>query len=254
MAKKMSCLSRWKVIKFEVQCVRQKTVKPDRKVLLKKNLILFENVDMIEPDQIRWDRIRYQRNNQSYRMLMNICYLVLGSLLLSTDKGETKLAVFLDERSMHSLYEKFILEYFRYHHPEYKANPDTIPWNIDDGMIDFLPGMVTDITLKSAGKVLIIDAKYYQIFAYVKDLDRNQTGNVAGMLRYAKTQEQITPNNKYSMDGNTIWVRTLDLNLPFPQIAEQLEKIAGDYFGSGKFDRTGIGTDRRCKGIIEYGI
>ena len=94
MAKKMSCLSRWKVIKFEVQCVRQKTVKPDRKVLLKKNLILFENVDMIEPDPIRWDRIRYQRNNQSYRMLMNICYLVLGSLLLSTDKGETKLAVF----------------------------------------------------------------------------------------------------------------------------------------------------------------
>lgn len=74
--------------------VRQKTVKPDRKVLLKKNLILFENVDMIEPDQIRWGRIRYQRNNQSYRMLMNICYLVLGSLLLSTDKGETKLAVF----------------------------------------------------------------------------------------------------------------------------------------------------------------
>lgn len=149
---------------------------------------------------------------------------------------------------MHSLYEKFILEYFRYHHPEYKANPDTIPWNIDDGMIDFLPGMVTDITLKSAGKVLIIDAKYYghtmqtqndvnsihsgnlyQIFAYVKNLDRNQTGNVAGMLLYAKTQEQITPNNKYSMDGNTIWVRTLDLNLPFPQIAEQLEKIAGDY-------------------------
>ena len=52
--------------------IRQKTVKPDRKVLLKKNLILFENVDMIEPDQIRWDRIRYQRNNQSYRMLMNI--------------------------------------------------------------------------------------------------------------------------------------------------------------------------------------
>ena len=54
--------------------------------------------------------------------------------------------------------------------------------------------------------------------------------NVAGMLLYAKTQEQITPNNKYSMGGNTIWVKTLDLNLPFSQIAEQLEKIAGDYF------------------------
>lgn len=33
-----------------------------------------------------------------------------------------------------------------------------------------------------------------------------------------------------------------------------VREIAGDYFGSGKLDRTGIGTDRRCKEIIEYGI
>ena len=230
--------------------VRQKTVKQEHKVVLKKNLVFFDNVDEIEPSQIKWDKIRYQKNNQSYRMLMNVCYLVITGLILSTDKGEVKLATFLDDRSMHSLYEKFILEYYRYHHPEYKANPDTIPWDIDDGMIEFLPAMVTDITLKYGGRTLIIDAKYYahtmqsqydiqsihsgnlyQVFTYVKNLDKDNTGNVAGMLLYAKTQEQITPNNKYSMGGNTIWVKTLDLNLPFSQIAEQLEKIAGVYFG-----------------------
>ena len=233
--------------------VRQKTVKQEHKVVLKKNLVFFDNVDVIEPGQIKWDRIRYQKNNQSYRMLMNVCYLVITGLILSTDKGEVKLATFLDDRAMHSLYEKFILEYYRYHHPEYKANPDTIPWDIDDGMIEFLPAMVTDITLKHGGRTLIIDAKYYahtmqsqydiqsihsgnlyQVFAYVKNLDKDNTGNVAGMLLYAKTQEQITPNNKYSMGGNTIWVKTLDLNLPFSQIAEQLEKIAGDYFGKNE--------------------
>lgn len=230
--------------------VRQKTVKQENKVVLKKNLVFFDNVDVIEPGQIKWDRIRYQKNNQSYRMLMNVCYLVITGLILSTDKGEVKLATFLDDRAMHSLYEKFILEYYRYHHPEYKANPDTIPWDIDDGMIEFLPAMVTDITLKHGGRTLIIDAKYYahtmqsqydiqsihsgnlyQVFTYVKNLDKDNTGNVAGMLLYAKTQEQITPNNKYSMGGNTIWVKTLDLNLPFSQIEEQLEKFAGDYFG-----------------------
>jgi 5-methylcytosine-specific restriction enzyme subunit McrC len=229
--------------------VRQKTVKQGHKVVLKKNLVFFDNVDVIEPSQIKWDKIRYQKNNQSYRILMNVCYLVVTGLILSTEKGEVKLATFLDERAMHSLYEKFILEYYRYHHPEYKANPDTIPWDIDDGMIEFLPAMVTDITLKHGGRTLIIDAKYYahtmqsqydvqsihsgnlyQVFTYVKNLDKKNTGNVAGMLLYAKTQEQITPNNKYSMGGNTIWVKTLDLNLPFSQIAEQLEKIAGDYF------------------------
>lgn len=233
--------------------VRQKNVKQEHKVVLKKNLVFFDNVDVIEPGQIKWDRIRYQKNNQSYRMLMNVCYLVITGLILSTDKGEVKLATFLDDRAMHSLYEKFILEYYRYHHPEYKANPDTIPWDIDDGMIEFLPAMVTDITLKHGGRTLIIDAKYYahtmqsqydvqsihsgnlyQVFTYVKNLDKDNTGNVAGMLLYAKTQEQITPNNKYSMGGNTIWVKTLDLNLPFSQIAEQLEKIAGDYFGKSE--------------------
>lgn len=229
--------------------VRQNTVKQEHKVALKKNLVFFDNVDEIEPGQIKWEKIRYQKNNQSYRMLMNVCYLVLTGLLLSTDQGEVKLANFLDDRAMHTLYEKFILEYYRYHHPEYKANPDTISWDTDDGVIEFLPTMVTDITLKHGGKTLIIDAKYYahtmqsqfdvqsihsgnlyQLFTYVKNLDKANTGNVAGMLLYAKTQEQITPNSKYSMGGNTIWVKTLDLNLPFTQIAEQLEKIAGDYF------------------------
>lgn len=230
--------------------VRQKTVKPEHKVVLKKNLVFFDNVDEIEPGKIKWEKIRYQKNNQSYRMLMNVCFLVLDGLLLSTEKGEVKLATFLDERAMHSLYEKFILEYYRYHHPEYRANSDTILWNIDDGVIEFLPAMVTDITLKSGEKTLIIDAKYYshtmqsrigvqsihsgnlyQIFAYVKNLDKDNTGNVAGMLLYAKTREQITPNYKYSMSGNTIWVKTLDLNLPFTQIAEQLENIVTEYFG-----------------------
>lgn len=234
--------------------VRQKTVKQEHKAVLKKNLVFFDNVDEIEVGQIKWDRIRYQRNNQSYRMLMNVCYLVLAGLVLSTDTGAVKLATFLDDRAMHSLYEKFILEYYRYHHPEYKANPDTISWDIDDGVIEFLPTMVTDITLIYGEKTLIIDAKYYahtmqsqfdvqsihsgnlyQIYAYVKNLDKDKTGNVAGMLLYAKTQEQITPNNKYSMGGNTIWVKTLDLNLPFTQIAGQLEKIARDFFdGRGK--------------------
>lgn len=230
--------------------VRQKTVKQEHKAVLKKNLVFFDNVDEIEPGQIKWEKIRYQKNNQSYRMLMNVCYLVITGLILSTEKGEVKFATFLDDRAMHSLYEKFILEYYRYHHPEYKANPDTISWDIDDGVIEFLPAMVTDITLKYGERTLIIDAKYYahtmqsqydvqsihsgnlyQVFTYVKNLDKNNTGNVAGMLLYARTQEQITPNNKYSMGGNTIWVKTLDLNLPFLQIAEQLEKIVGDYFG-----------------------
>ena len=53
---------------------------------------------------------------------------------------------------------------------------------------------------------------------------------VSGMLLYAKTEEEIQPNNTYQMHGNQITVRTLDLNLPFAKIAEQLNEIAESHF------------------------
>ena len=159
------------------------------------------------------------------------------------------MASFLDTQRMSRLYEKFILGYYQYHHPELKAYARQIAWDLEDGQIDFLPVMQTDITLQKEEKTLIIDAKYYadvmqtrfeaktihsehlyQIFAYVKNLDRGHTGKVGGMLLYAQTDEQVLPKQCFSIGGNPIWVRTLDLNLPFSEISEQLEGIVTDFF------------------------
>jgi len=92
--------------------IKQGNVKIENKSVLKKDLLFFYSVDYIEPSAIKWDRIRYQRNNQSYRMLLNICRLVIDGLLLSTEQGMIKMATFLDDQRMSHLYEKFILEYF----------------------------------------------------------------------------------------------------------------------------------------------
>ncbi|WP_026522912.1 5-methylcytosine-specific restriction endonuclease system specificity protein McrC [Butyrivibrio sp. VCB2001] len=230
--------------------LKQRNVKMENKTVLKKDLLFFDGVDYIEPVMVKWDRIRYQRNNQSYRMLLNICRLVIEGLLLSTEEGAVKMATFLDDQRMSHLYEKFILEYYRYHHPELRANPDQVRWNLDDDNDMWLPNMITDITLKSRdGRVLILDAKYYgkqmqsnfdaqtyrnanlyQIYTYVKNWDKEQTGNVSGLLLYAKTDEEFQPTNQFSMGGNKIAVGALDLNLPFAEIAGQLEKIVNDYF------------------------
>lgn len=45
-----------------------------------------------------------------------------------------------------------------------------------------------------------------------------------------KTEEEIQPDNVYQMHGNQITVRTLDLNLPFSDIAKQLNTIAETHF------------------------
>lgn len=230
--------------------LRQSSVSAERRTALKKVMLFFGSVDMIEPACIKWNMLRYQRNNQSYKMLLNICYFVLDGLLLSTEKGEFKMATFLDEQHMCRLYEKFVLEYYKYHHPELRPAASQVAWNLDDGVIDFLPIMQTDITLRYGDKILIIDTKYYahtmqvqydnrtlhsnnlyQIFTYVKNQDVGNTGNVAGMLLYAKTEETITPDCDFSMGGNKISVKTLDLNIAFNYIAEQLNRIAESYFG-----------------------
>ncbi|MBQ9987670.1 MAG: hypothetical protein IJP28_04755, partial [Erysipelotrichales bacterium] len=65
----------------------------------------------------------------------------------------------------------------------------------------------------------------YQIYTYVKNYDSKRTGNVNGLLLYAKSDVDIPSGYDYSMDGNIISIRTLDLNKDFKYIKESLDKI-----------------------------
>lgn len=63
----------------------------------------------------------------------------------------------------------------------------------------------------------------YQIYTYVKNMDKDGSGKVSGLLLYAKTDEMITPEAKFSLDGNKIMVKTLDLYCDFETIKKQLD-------------------------------
>jgi len=229
--------------------LKEEDVREESKIALKKEMLFFSAVDEIDPFTVRWDLFRFNRNNQSYRMLLSICQFILEGLLLTTEEGNTKLAQFLDEQRMCRLYEKFILEFYKKEVPEVRANASKIEWQLDDGVSTLLPTMQSDIMLTCGGKTLIIDAKYYshatqvqfgkhtlhsnniyQIFAYVKNRDVGNTGNVAGLLLYAKTDEEITPDMTVVMSGNQIGAKTLDLNCEFKDISRQLKSIAKGYF------------------------
>lgn len=232
--------------------LKAENVKSDTKAALKKALFYLGNVQLIDISSIRWNQVRFNRSNQTYRMLIHVCYLLIDKLLLSSDSGNTKFANFLDQQSMDRLYEKFILEYYRKHHPDLRPAASKISWNVDDGYTEFLPEMKTDITVRKGDKILIIDAKYYsktmkssifgdkkkfhssnlyQIFSYVKNKDKYKTGRVSGMLLYAKTDEDIAPSNSYYIDRSNIMVNTLDLNYDFVSIAQQLDDIVICHFG-----------------------
>ena len=179
-------------------------------------------------------------------MLMNICYFIIEGMIMTTKSGEYRAPTFSDEH-MCKLYEKFILEFYRVHYPELRANADQIEWDInrdEKSIISFLPTMQSDITLHKGDKTFIIDAKYYghmmqkqfekysihsgnlyQIFTYVKNKDVNNEGKVSGMLLYAKTEEDVAPDMDAIFSGNRIMVKTLDLNQPFENIKKQLSNI-----------------------------
>lgn len=214
---------------------------------LKKEMLYFSNVEIIDPKSIKWSYIRFQRNNQTYRMLISLCQLLLEGMLLTTDSGTYKLANFIDNQEMSRLYEKFILEFYIKEFPYLNVSASQIKWSLDDGIGTMLPIMQSDIMISKGDQVLIIDAKYYthitqerfdvqtlrsnnlyQIFTYVKNKDMefgDKPHSVTGLLLYAQTEDVIQPDNEYKMSGNKISIKTLDLNCDFQLISKQLKKL-----------------------------
>ena len=235
--------------------LRSNDVKMEQKKALQRVLLFFHEVELLNPKKIQWSNIKYHRNNATYRMLIEICKMAQESLLPTEQEGPRRLRQF-EEEYMPRLFEKFVLEYYRKHYPKGEPSRTRIRWRIEDGDEKTLPTMNTDITLEYDGKTLIIDTKYYnkilianplhnkltihagnmyQIFSYVMNEAAQSNSSVSGLLLYAKTDEEICPDNSYTILGNRISVKTLDLNQDFPSIQEQLDKIIKDWDSSLEF-------------------
>ena len=244
-----------RIIKSTVALLLKADISKSRKKELRRFMVFFADVTPIQLRAVNWN-LQYNRHNQTYRMLIAICYFVVKGLLHTRNDGTTAVMDFLDEQRMSRLYEKFILEYYKKHYPELSAAAAQIPWALDDGAGDMLPMMQSDIHLERDNRVLIIDAKYYehttqvrfdkhtihsgnlyQIFTYVKNREYQfgeRENTVSGMLLYAKTDALIQPDQVYQIYGNQISVKTLDLDLPFEQIAHQLDRIAEAHFPNAR--------------------
>lgn len=236
-----------RTIKATITSLLRADIKRSRKQELRKLIRHFDQVTSIDPHSIKWT-FHFNRNNQTYQMLVAVCWLVIEGLIQTHSDGSTKMMEFFDEQRMSRLFEKFVLEYFRSEHPSLKANPSHIEWALDDGESEFLPMMKSDISLENKQSALVIDTKYYaqntqknfnnrtvhsanlyQIFTYVKNVEAHNATSarkISGMLLYAKTDADVQPNAEYQMSGNTIHVRTLDLNQQFSEIAAELDSIA----------------------------
>ena len=77
--------------------IRDPGVAAERRQALKRVILFFDGIDTIDPSAIHWNTLGYHRSNQTYRMLMNICYFVLDGMLQTTEQGQHRMREFSDE-------------------------------------------------------------------------------------------------------------------------------------------------------------
>ena len=225
---------------------------------LKRALSFFGDVDTLDIHRIRWSALRYERNNQHYLMLINVCKFIVDGLLLDEARsGDRRIREMeIDEDKMASLYEGFIREYYARHY-DLHAMSKQIVWDVPRGTDEsLLPKMQSDVMLSDALKTLIIDAKFYgsimqmnwecssirnshlyQILAYVNNQQAVEPDvPVSGMLLYAKTSENAPEPATWTIGGHDIAVRVLDLAKPFAELSKQLDEIVSMTFGARRKD------------------
>src|SRR5699024_10879144 len=178
-----------KIIKTTLIKLLRLNVAPKRKKEIRKLLLYLTNVELLNYHEINW-QLNFNRNNQTYRMLIGICYLILNGLLQTQNDGTLKLMDFIDDQKMHRLYEKFILEYYRKEFPDVSVNASQIDWQLDTNEQSFLPIMQSDILLSYKKRILIIDAKYYtHILNSRFENETVQSANLYQIFTYVKNKQ-----------------------------------------------------------------
>lgn len=213
---------------------------------LKKTMIYFSNVEVVEISSINWKKLIYNRNNNSYKQIIVLCELILKGLIASDKKGKEKFKEFLDETALHRIYENFIREYYRK-----KGLPASKrKFKLTENENSIIGMAETDITLENETDMLIIDAKFYdhilnegryegskiisrdnvnQVFTYVVKQKFDTNKKVKGMLLYAQTLNEPEEYAPAIIAGYEIKIKTLDLNKDWNHICETLDKIAYDF-------------------------
>ena len=234
--------------------IRSKHIDNKIKKDMKKIILYFSNVDEIDCYSIKWNNLSYHRKFQSYHILINMCYMVIRGLLLTTEDGAYRLAEYMDPEKEYRLFQKFVFAYIKKEHSDLIVKAPHIEWDLDctpaPMYFDLLPQMETDIVIEYGKRTLIIDTKYYdrmlqsrntsskktfisnnlyQIFSYVKNYETSDRRSISGMLLYAQTDEGIEPDYTYEMSGNKISIKSLDLNKEWSEISLQLDNMVEEF-------------------------
>jgi len=221
-----------------IQKPLQKRIKRD----VSRLLLYFNEIGTINISAIKWDTFVFNRNNAHYDTLLYFCRLICEDEIANQNKGNKNFRT-IEDKLLPSLFEKFIFAFYKKHLSLSVSYQTQIKWKTENS--EMLPKMNADTIISSNDAKLIIDTKFYsktlqsnrfsdnqtvisnnlyQIFAYVKnEASWIPEKTVSGMLLYPQIDEPL--RRTYTIDGNSFFVQTVNLDQNFSAIKQELFDI-----------------------------
>jgi 5-methylcytosine-specific restriction enzyme subunit McrC len=191
--------------------------------------------------------LQLSRNSGHYGLLMRICEMVLELTLPEEGGMGSRFADILeDEERMSTIFESFVRNFYRQEQISFSVGSEVIAWESECPIPDqasYLPSMVTDVTLRSPLRTIVIDAKFYrqtlvsrhggrpkirsdhlyQLQTYMRNMERRGgiDADADGVLLYPSVDgEELRLDMRLASHRVRVW--SLDMSLPWKHVHDQL--------------------------------
>ena len=230
--------------------IKTENIDRENKNNLIKQKLKFSGVSDIRLQRSHFSGIRFNANYRFYDFLLQICKLIFSSMVPSEELGRYKFKEPLDydtDYKRSNLFEIFVREFYKIEQDEFRVNSKRLNWGfeaITDDSAEFVPEMITDMTLSNENRKIIIDTKFtealrpdqhggqqyrikeghlYQIYAYMNNTEVSENQSLEGMLLYPSIDGDI--DHQFIKDGNKISVKSINLNQDFEGIKTDLKRV-----------------------------
>ena len=192
--------------------------------------------------------VRIHRNNRFYSFLLHLCRIIHDNLLVNQEEGIATFYDFREDEQQMGLFFQQFVKTFCERETGHKVSAPRIDWfgaEASESDLRHLPGMQTDIVLRSTERTIILDTKFYknpldtrfgggrahsgnlyQIFAYVTNWAAGGAADELepeGWLLYAAVDGDF--DYRFELVGRQIRVCSIDLGQEWKEIERDLKEL-----------------------------
>ena len=205
----------------------------------------LDGIDLIELTPELIHRQRLSRNDNDYRIMLEICWLLRLREMPTESAGVHPLpAVDRDALVLHHIYERFVSNFYRAHLEGWIVTPQKrLEWH-EKSSTPYLPSMIPDLVLQetSTDRMILLDTKFtahsltpnrwgkemfdsahlYQLYAYLKSQAHVSEAHqyASGILLYPVVHRKLS--ERIELPDHVMRVESVDLTLSWQEIERQL--------------------------------